>query len=100
MKYISNIWHHVKRFKYLIILVIGFLYVGVIDSNSWMVRYHNKERQEEILREIEKYDNMHARNVKILDAIGKDPEAMRSIAREKYLMKEADEDIFVLSDDK
>lgn len=100
MRYILNLWSYIKRFKYLIILIIGFLYVGLIDTNSWMVRYQNSVRQQDIIDEIEMYDDMHARNIKILDAIDKDPEAMRSIAREKYFMKEADEDIFVLSDDK
>ncbi len=100
MKYISTFWRTVKRFKYLIIIVLGFLYVGLLDGNSWYVRYQNMQRQQAIMDEIDRYNDMHANNMKILDAIDTDPKAMRSIARRKYFMKEADEDIFVLSDDK
>ena len=100
MKYISIILANLKRFKYAIIIFIGVIYVGLIDSNSWLVRYENKVRQDNIKKEIERYDELHANNMKILKAISKDPEAMKKIAREKYFMKEENEDIFVLSDDK
>lgn len=100
MKYISIIWHNLKRFKYPIIIVIGLVYVGLLDANSWLVRYHNSQRQAEIIKEINMYNNMNDENLKILKAIQHDPEAMKKIARKKYFMKEADEDIFVLSDDK
>lgn len=100
MKYISIFWNHVKHYKYLIIIVIGLVYVGLIDSNSWLVRYKNSARQNAIIEEIEMYNDMHSKNIKILDAIENNPEAMKDIAREKYFMKEEDEDIFVLSDDK
>ena len=100
MKFISQFWHNVKRFKYPIIIVLGFVYVGLLDTNSWLVRYHNCQRQEAIVEEINMYNSMNDENLKILKAIQHDPQAMKNIAREKYFMKEADEDIFVLSDDK
>ena len=100
MKYVSKFWSHIKHFKYPIILTVGFVYVGLLDANSWLVRYHNAERQAKLEEEIDIYNKMNDENLRILKAIEHDPQAMKDIAREKYFMKEADEDIFVLSDDK
>lgn len=99
MKYIYQIWDFFKRFKYPIIGLAGLLYVGLLDSNSWLVRYQNSVRQAKMQEEIDMYNNMNAENMKILKELKNDPKAMRRIAREKYFMKEEDEDIFVLSDD-
>ena len=59
----------------------------------------NKQRINELEEEIEKYDADYKRDQAQIRELDRNPKAMEKIARERYFMKDDDEDIFVLSDD-
>ncbi len=85
--------------KYLVVCIAGILIVGFFDENSVWSHIKNRERINELEMEKEKYDAEFRRDQARIRELQKNPKAIRKIARERYFMKEDDEDIFVLSDD-
>lgn len=88
-----------NHYRYLIVIVIGVLIVGVIDDNSFLKRIEYELRISELKEQIEKYNARNEIDTKRLRELKRDPKAIEKIAREHYFMKAADEDIYVLSDD-
>lgn len=85
--------------KYIVVCIVGVLIVGVLDENSLFAHVQNKKRIAELEKEIMVYENIYQRNQQQILQLERDPKAIEKIARERYFMKRADEDIFVLSDD-
>lgn len=102
----KKIKHWLKAFfgipymKYIVVLVLGLVIIGFVGSNS-SVRAHLgfQQRISELQEEIEVYEGEYQRDQQRIRQLQTDPKAMEQIARERYFMKHADEDIFVLSDD-
>lgn len=95
---ILKVWRNLYV-KYALVVVIGVLFVGVLDDNSVWAHMRNKQRINELEEEIEKYDADYKRDQAQIRELDRNPKAMEKIARERYFMKDDDEDIFVLSDD-
>jgi len=85
--------------KYIVVLVVGFVVIGFVGSNSVLAHLGNRQRISELNEEIEHYEREYVRYQSRIHQLNADPKAMEEIARERYFMKHADEDIFVLSDD-
>ncbi|AVM53391.1 septum formation initiator [Bacteroides zoogleoformans] len=89
----------VRKHKYLITLVLFALIIGFLDENS-VVRRLGYAREENRLRdEIEKYRKEYEENTERLNELAVDSGAIERVAREKYLMKKPDEDIYVFEED-
>lgn len=88
-----------RKHKYLITLVLFAVIVGFLDENS-MVRRLGYAREENRLRgEIERYRKEYEENTERLNELVADSGAIERIAREKYLMKKPNEDIYVFEGD-
>lgn len=85
--------------KYIVVLVLGAVLIGFVGSSSVLAHLGNKQRISELSEEIEYYEGEYSRHQARIHQLQTDPKAMEEIARERYFMKHADEDIFVLSDD-
>jgi cell division protein FtsB len=85
--------------KYLIVMVLGVLLVGFVPQNSWIAHMQNKSRISELKSEIALYQAQTKANLQQTRLLQSDPKALERVARERYMMKMDDEDIFVLSDD-
>lgn len=98
-KRLGIIWNYLAHYKYLIVIVVGVLVVGVIDDNS--IRQHIRYQIQiaGLRSEIEKYNAQLERDTRMLKEMRKGPKVFGKIARERYFMKIDDEDIFVLSSD-
>lgn len=96
---IGVFWELLNHYKYLIVVVLGVLVVGVIDDNSFMRRIQYEMQISELKEEIERYNHRNELDSKQLKELKHDPKAIEKIARERYFMKADDEDIYVLSDD-
>lgn len=92
MKYLS-------KFKYVIVIILGTLLITVIGENSMLQRYRYARQISELEDEIEKQEARYVHDSLRLSELERDPEAIRKIARERYFMKAADEDIYVFSDE-
>ena len=96
---LNGILGFIAHYKYLIVVVIGVLIVGLIDENSFLKRVQLELRISGLKREINKYTEQYEADSRQLDELKRHPKAIERIARERYFMKADDEDIYVLSDD-
>ena len=85
--------------KYLVVLVIGVVLIGFVGSNSVWAHLQNKLHISELKDEIEHYESEYQRDQNEIHQLQSNPKAMERIARERYLMKYPDEEIFVLNDE-
>lgn len=91
--------HFIGHYKYLIVVVLGCVFVGFVDDNSLMRRLQLQLQINDLEEEIEKYRAINNADTRQLRELRRNPKAIEKIARERYFMKADDEDIFVLSDD-
>ena len=86
-----TIWEFIGKHKYLITILIFAAIIGFLDENSAIRRIG-------YTREINKYRADYEENTKKLNELSSNPDAIEQIAREKYLMKKPNEDIYVFED--
>lgn len=99
MDKLAFLWSFFRKHKYLITLVLFAVIVGFLDENS-MVRRLGYAREENRLRgEIERCRKEYEENTERLNELVADSGAIERIAREKYLMKKPNEDIYVFEGD-
>lgn len=89
----------VGRFKYVITLLVGVFILGAVGENSWLSQQAYKEQIKELKTEISELNRQYTADSIRLDELDRSPQAIEKIARERYFMKNDDEDIFVLSDE-
>ena len=93
-----SIWSFIRRRKYLITVVAFAVIIGFLDENSLFRRLAYEREISQLKEEIEKYRADYEENTKRLNEITTNPDAIEQIAREKYLMKKPNEDIYVFED--
>ena len=84
--------------KYVITLVLFVVVVGFLDENSLVRRMQYMREENRLLDEIERYSAEYKKNTIKLQELSVDSGAIERIAREKYLMKKPDEDIYVFDE--
>lgn len=89
----------VKWLKYAVVTVIAVALVGVADENSLYNHLKNKNEIDMLEAEIAGLKQEYEHNRDLIKQMDTDPRAVEKIARERFFMKRADEDIFVLSTD-
>ena len=99
MAHWNRVLNMIGHYKYIIVMVIGVLVVGFLDDNSFMKRVQMDMQIADLNEEIKKYGAQNEADKKQLKELKVDSKAIEKIARERYFMKAADEDIYVLSDD-
>ena len=85
--------------KYFITLIIFAVVVGFLDENSIVRRLGYTREAIRLRGEIERYQKEYEENTARLNELAIDSGAIERIAREKYLMKKPNEDIFVFEGD-
>ena len=95
MDKLATLWAFVCRRKYLITLVVFVVIVGFLDENSIVRRMGYANEISRLNNEIEKYRAEYEENTERLNELAVDSGAIERIAREKYLMKKPNEDIYV-----
>lgn len=99
-KKLSSITAFLANYKYLITIVLGVLFVGFIDEDSFLQRMKYDIQISGLKDEIRKYDALNDSANLELKRLQRNPRYIEKIAREHYFMKADDEDIFVFSTDK
>ena len=69
-----------------------------LDENSLIQRAKHREEIRELNEEIAKYRKQFEEDTRKLKELTDNPEALEKIAREKYLMKKPNEDIFIFEE--
>lgn len=88
-----------RRFKYVIVIILGVALITVIGENSMLQRYRYAKQISDLEEEIDKQNTQYQHDSLRLVQMERDPDVVRKIARERYFMKANNEDIFVLSDE-
>ena len=98
MSKLSALWDFIGRHKYLITLLVFGVIIVFLDENSLIQRAKHREEIRELNAEIEKYRKKFEEDTRKLKELIDNPEALEKIAREKYLMKKPNEDIFIFEE--
>ncbi len=100
MKYLKLILNFIPQHKYLITLLIFGLIIGVLDDeNSLITRAKHAREISELKAEIKQYRQQYEKDSKTLKEFTTSPDALEKVAREEYLMKKENEDIYVFEED-
>lgn len=99
MSKIQSIWLFVRRHKYSVVTLIFVALIGFVGDSSVWQRILNIRRMNHLENEIQRYADEYESDTRKLDALRANPANMERIARERYLMKKSNEDIFVFEED-
>ena len=93
-----TIWTYIRKHKYLITIAAFLVIIVFLDENSLIQRAKHQQEINTLNSEIEKYRKQYEEDTGKLKELTNNPEAMEKIAREKYLMKKPNEDIFIFEE--
>jgi cell division protein FtsB len=86
----------VLRNKYLITFVVFMIWVGFFDQNNLYDRAKLSTRINQLEKQKHHYEVEIEQNQRKLNEIQESPKSLEKFAREQYLMKKKNEDIFVI----
>lgn len=95
---LSATWEFMGKHKYWITILAFGVIIGILDENSMIRRVGYAREISRLQNEIEEYRADYEENTERLNELSTNPDAIEQIAREKYLMKKPNEDIYVFED--
>jgi cell division protein FtsB len=95
----SSIRRFFGRYKYIITLLIFGVIIVFLDENSILRRMEVANEARNTRNEIEKYRKDFEESTLRLNELDADSNSIERIAREKYLMKKPNEDVYVFEED-
>lgn len=95
MDKLHSLWMFMRKHKYMITLLVFGIIIGFVDENSIVRRLGYTAETVRLRSEIEKYRQEYEENTERLNELAVDSGAIERVAREKYLMKKPNEDIYV-----
>lgn len=98
MSRLNTLWNIIGRHKYIITLLAFGVIMVFLDENSLVQRAKHQEEIKTLNEEIAKYRKQFEEDTRKLKELTNNPEALEKIAREKYLMKKPNEDIFIFEE--
>ena len=93
-----TIWTYIRKHKYLITIAAFLVIIVFLDENSLIQRAKHQQEINTLNSEITKYRKQFEEDTEKLKELTNNPEAMEKIAREKYLMKKPNDDIFIFEE--
>lgn len=89
-KYILN--------KYVILIIFGVLWLLFFDSYSMMDRLEYEQKCIHLKEEIKHYKNEIKQSQRKMNELESNKDGLERFAREQYLMKREEEDIFIFEE--
>ncbi|MBQ0142923.1 MAG: septum formation initiator family protein [Prevotellaceae bacterium] len=86
-------------YKYILALMIFVLAIGFIGEHSLVNRIAQKNKIMQLEHDINVQIEQFNKDKETLNRLKNDPEAVVQIAHERYYMKQAGEDVFVIEDE-
>lgn len=93
-----TIWEFIGKHKYWITILVFVGIIGFLDENSMIRRAGYAREISRLQDEIDRYRADYEENTQKLNELTTNPDAIEQIAREKYLMKKPNEDIYVFKE--
>ncbi len=88
-----------SKFKYLIALTIFAIFTVFVGDHCWLKRLQQKNEISDLQDKIAALDQQYVEDSLQILALDTDIDAVRKIARERYYMKNAGEDVFLIQDE-
>jgi cell division protein DivIC len=89
-------WLKLLKNKYLVTFIVFVVYMIFVDSNNFIRQYNMLHELSRVDKEREYYLNEIHENKSTTEQLLNDPDLLERYAREKFLMKRPDEDIFLI----
>ena len=96
-------WHvflkyakYVFRNKYILVIVFFGVWMLCFEQYDLISRFKNERKIRKLKREITYYEKEIEQNTKKIIELQSSSENLEKFAREQYLMKQPDEDIFIV----
>lgn len=86
---------YIGKYKYLIVLVLFLLIIFVVSDNSMIKRMVLKREIYDLQEQLQESAEQKRQNELMLNDLDNDSLVKERIARERYLMHRADEDLFL-----
>ena len=86
---------YIGKYKYLIVLVLFLLIIFVVSDNSMIKRMVLKREIHDLQEQLQESAEQKRQNELMLNDLDNDSLVKERIARERYLMHRADEDLFL-----
>ena len=84
------------RHKFLVTFLFFALLVVLLDENSFVERHKRQQTIATLQEEIDRYHQRYDMETARLESLDTSYTALEHLAREEYLMKRPNEDVFVL----
>ena len=94
MKTIKYLVPYLKN-EYIMTFLVFFIWMLFFDTNDLLTQREQRNKLSQLNQDKVYFKEEIERNAQIMEGLETDPEALEKFAREKYLMKKADEDLFV-----
>lgn len=100
MEALKNLYQKLKPFlnKYVIVILIMVIWIGFLDENSVAKRLKLEREMVRLRKEIRHYEALRDESAARLESLKAGKEELERVAREDYLMKKPNEDIFLIED--
>lgn len=95
LQHVANLIRNYKYTKYIVTLFFIILIVGFVDDNSILNRQERIQEIEKLQEEIAILKSQYEEDTKQLKSLDNYDNVVR-LARERYLMKRPNEDVFVI----
>jgi cell division protein FtsB len=84
--------------KYVFTFLVFAVVIIFFDHNNLISRFTTDRKTRQIEREIEHYEQQIKSNRQQINKLQTDKDSLEKFAREKYLMKKQDEEIFIIKE--
>jgi cell division protein FtsB len=91
---------HLLKNKYFVVSLAFLVWMVFFDKNDLFSQYQYHHQLSKLKHERDFYQKETAKASQDLDELTSNKEKLEKFAREKYLMKKANEDVFVIVKDK
>lgn len=91
-------WFKIISNKYVLISLVFAAWMIFLDTNSWFIHHELDQEIDELQDNKNYYQNEIAKDKAIIENL-QDSVELEKFARQKYYMKRADEDIYIIEYD-
>lgn len=97
----KKLWNIIKPVvlnKYLLVLAVFIIFVTFFDNHNLISRWRTSKNIKQLEKEISHYRNEIESNKQKKEELQSSDENLEKFAREQYLMKKENEDIFIIEE--
>jgi cell division protein FtsB len=103
MRFLSQIWKYVLpvvRNKYIFTIILFFCWLLIFDNNNLIDRSRHVKQLNQLEKEKQYYLDRIDYDSRKMEELKTDKDNLEKFAREQYLMKKENEDIYIVVDRK